>query len=265
VERLACLSFDVEEFDAPEERGQRVPEETQFETSRAGLERVLAVLEAHGATSTLFCTARFAQRYPSLIRAAAERHEIASHGWAHSTFATEDLRRSREELERISGAPVTGFRMPRMAPVDKPELVKAGYGYNASENPTWLPGRYNHFFEPRRPYMTGVLVNIPASVTPMARLPLFWLSFKNFPRPVYRAACCRCLGSDGALNVYFHPWEFASLAPFNLPGYAKRIDGERLVARLDNWLAWLAAKARFATYSELAARACAKPDHTSNA
>lgn len=251
---LACLSFDVEEFDAPIERGQPIADEQQFETSRTGLERVLAVMDARGAPCTLFCTVRFAQRYSNFIRSAAARHEIASHGWAHSTFSNADLRRSREELERISASPVTGFRMPRMAPVDKAELERAGYRYNASENPIWLPGRYNNFFKPRLPYLTGTLLNIPASATPLLRFPLFWLSFKNCPQWLYRAACARVIAADGAMNTYFHPWEFADLSPFSLPAYAKRIDGEVLAARLDRWLAWAAPRVTFATYAQLAAR-----------
>lgn len=265
---LACLSFDVEEFDAPLERGQQISEEQQFETSRIGLERVLAVMDARRAPCTLFCTARFARRYPDLIRSAAARHEIASHGWAHSKFAAADLGRSREELERISGTPVIGFRMPRMAPVDKGEVLAAGYRYNASENPVWLPGRYNNFFRPRLPYLTDGLLNIPASATPIVRFPLFWLSFKNFPGWLYRAGCARVLSSDGALNTYFHPWEFADLAAFALPGYARRLDGERLAARLSGFLDWLAPRATPATYATLASRwrdAHASPVHASAA
>ncbi len=247
---LACISFDAEEFDAPVERGRQIAEETQFETTRAGLARVLDVMESHGAPCTLFCTVKFAQRYPDLVRAAAASHEIASHGWAHSTFSLEDLARSRVELERIAGKPVIGFRMPRMAPVSKAELRKAGYRYNASEHPTWLPGRYNNFFKPRRPYFVGGLLNIPASVTPVVRFPLFWLSFKNLPSPLYRAACAWSLWWDRSINIYMHPWEFTDLAAFDLPSHARRIDGERLIARLDSWVAWLARRARVATYAE---------------
>jgi len=251
---LACLSFDVEEFDAPLERGQQVPDDVQFETSRLGLERVLQVLRVRSAPCTLFCTVRFAQCYPDLIRSAAERHEIASHGWAHARVPVEDLRRSREELERIAGRPVIGFRMPRMAPVSKLELIRAGYRYNASEHPTWLPGRYNNFFKPRRPCFFGELLTIPASVTPVVRFPLFWLSFKNIPGPFYRAACAWSLRWDRSINLYLHPWEFADLSAFNLPAHAKRIDAERLVERFASFIEWLGTRARFATYAELDAR-----------
>ncbi len=71
-------------------------------------------------------------------------HEIASHGFYHSSFETADLRKSKEALEELTGQPVNGFRMARMMPVEEEEIHKAGYLYNSSLNPTCIPGRYNH-------------------------------------------------------------------------------------------------------------------------
>lgn len=78
-----------------------------------------------------------------------EGHEVASHGYYHSDFKVEHLTQSKLALENISGTEVTGFRMARMMPVDEAEIAKAGYEYNSSINPTWLPGRYNNFDKPR--------------------------------------------------------------------------------------------------------------------
>jgi hypothetical protein len=146
-----------------------------------------------------------------------------------------------------------------MAPTDPTKIAAAGYIYNASENPIWLPGRYNHFFSPRRPRVDGTtagpLVQIPASATPLLRVPLFWLAFKNLPMPLIRAASARCLASDRSLNTYFHPWEFMEIGGFGLPGVARRIDGRPLLERLRSYIRWLAARAQFATYNTLAERA----------
>jgi len=54
-------------------------------------------------------------------------HEIASHGFYHSSFETADLRKSKEALEELTGQPVNGFRMARMMPVEEEEIHKAGY------------------------------------------------------------------------------------------------------------------------------------------
>lgn len=56
-----------------------------------------------------------------------------------SYLKTEHLSRSKIILENISGTSVHGFRMPRMMPVDKRGIEKAGYMYNSSTNPTWFP------------------------------------------------------------------------------------------------------------------------------
>jgi len=100
----------------------------------------------------------------------------------------------------------------------------------------------------------GRLVQIPASATPLVRLPLFWLAFKNFPMPVYQAASRWCLASDGALNAYFHPWEFTDLSAQPLPRFVKRLSGEALASRMRAYLGWLGRRAHFATYAEYARR-----------
>ena len=62
----------------------------------------------------------------------------------------------------------------------------AGYCYDASIHPTWLPGRYNNLHLPKTSYFDNELLRIPASVSPTLRIPLFWLSFKNFPFEYYK-------------------------------------------------------------------------------
>jgi hypothetical protein len=51
--------------------------------------------------------------------------------------------------------------------------------------------------------------------------------------------------------LYFHPWEFAEIAGYQLPGYVKGPDGEVLVNKLDKLIADLKKqKARFVTCQE---------------
>ncbi len=243
------LSFDVEEFDLPLEHGRWIPDEEQHAVSAAGLRAVLALLDDLAVPATLFCTAAFAERHAGLIRAAAARHEIASHGVRHAALGPGDLQGSRERLERLTGRPVRGFRAPRMAAVAPAELLAAGYAYDASGHPTWVPGRYNRLRAPRRAARRAGLLEVPASVTPLLRLPLFWLSFKNLPVALIRLASAWTLDADGYLALYFHPWEFAELGAYRLPGYLARPDGRRLGARLRGYLRWLGRRAVFRTMS----------------
>lgn len=52
---------------------------------------------------------------------------------------------------------------------------------------------------------------MPASVTPLLRFPLFWLSCHNLPASLYRWLCKYAHRHDGYFVTYFHPWEFYSL------------------------------------------------------
>ena len=257
---LILLSFDVEEFDIVMERGNAIPVDEQFEVGRRGLEVVLELLDRAPARpkATLFTTAVFAERYAGLTRHAAERHEIASHGYSHAPeLKAGDLERSKKSLEDVCGVPVVGFRRARMAPTDPRAIAAAGYTYNSSEHPVWLPGRYNNFFKPRLAYIPAeapTLVNIPVSATPVVRIPLFWLAFKNFPAWVNRLLARWTLGADGAVNFYWHPWEFCDIGGYGLPRLDRAVDGARLLKRLEDHIACLTDRGRFGTFAEYAER-----------
>jgi peptidoglycan/xylan/chitin deacetylase (PgdA/CDA1 family) len=257
---LALLSFDVEQFDIPTEYGIEIPVDRQFEIGRAGLATVLELLDRHEAPATFFITAEFALRYPKLTRSIADRkrHEIGSHGYTHGELEKGHLEESRLALEKVTGEEVRGFRRARMAPTDAYALAAAGYTYNAGENPIWLPGRYNHFFQPRRarvvPTPGGPLVQIPCSATPLLRVPLFWLAFKNLPPWAIKLASRWVLAADGALNTYFHPWEFTEIESYALPPVVKKIDGRALRERLSAYILWLQERATLSTYGALAER-----------
>lgn len=232
-DRKILLSFDVEEFDLPLEYGQAVGIDEQLQTGYRGLEALLPLLERPGLQTTLFTTAFFADHFSNTIRQLAARHEIASHTYCHTRFETEDLKTSKQKLEEICGKKVEGLRMPRMQPVRAEDVAAAGYRYNSSLNPTWIPGRYNHLRKPRKPFTEDSLLQVPTSVTPWLRIPLFWLAFKNLPYSVYHKLALRTLKADGYLLLYFHPWEFIDLSAYRLPGYVKRDSREILLAKLN--------------------------------
>jgi len=257
VPPCVSLSFDVEEFDLPTEYGVAIDEAEQFRVGHEGLGVVLDMLDGLDATATFFVTGAFAERYPGTIRRIVGRHELASHGMRHSGFEIADLRTSRETLERIGGVQVRGFRMARMAPVNAEAIRAAGYAYNASENPIWLPGRYNKFFAPRRPHAREGLVHIPAGTTPLLRWPMFWLAFKNTPMAMTRLATRWSLAWDGETNLYFHPWEFAALDRFKVPGFIRRPDGVAMRDRLIGYLRWVMKRAELVTMDSIARRVLA--------
>lgn len=247
MKSFTMLSFDVEEFDMPLEYKQHISPELQMETGRLGLEALIPLWEKYNTPCTLFTTANYAQHFPDTIKELAAKHEIASHTFYHSSFETADLEKSRIALEEISGSPVTGLRMPRMKKVAMQDAANAGYTYDSSINPTLIPGRYNNLHLSRTVYSEEGIIRIPASVSPVFRLPLFWLAFKNYPYSFFLRLCLQTLRRDGYICLYFHPWEFTDLADFKLPGYAKKIDGTRLQQRLERLINDLSGKTQFIT------------------
>ena len=246
------LSFDVEEFDLPLEYGQDISLDEQIESGLAGLEIVERLLNRLQVTSTLFCTGVLVEAAPDTIRRLSERHEIASHAWSHTSFDSRDPERSRAFLSEVTGRPVTGFRRPRLQPTDRGILERAGFRYDSSLNPIWLPGRYNNLASPRLPHRIGSLVEIPISTTPKLRLPLFWLAFKKVPLPIFQRWCDACLKADGQVNLFFHPWEFLELSRHRLPSLVAAPSGPVLLNKLESLLLWLKGRAAFDTFQTLA-------------
>ncbi|MGV2450991.1 UNVERIFIED_CONTAM: polysaccharide deacetylase family protein [Ralstonia mannitolilytica] len=251
---MVLLSFDIEEFDMPLEYKGEIPFEKQISISQTGLERILDILKKHNAKATFFSTVVFAENSKHLIeRLLHEGHELASHTWFHSEFEDKHLKESRERLEELFSTKVTGLRMPRMMPVDEKAVEEAGYAYNSSINPTFLPGRYNNLKVSRTYFKEGNVTQIPASVSPNFRIPLFWLSFHNFPLFFYKKLASDTLKKDNYLNIYFHPWEFAEIKDdtFKLPGFTVKNSGKEMVERFDSFVGWLKEKGHiFGTFQE---------------
>ena len=65
---------------------------------------------------------------------------------------------------------------------------------------------------PRTYFMKDGVLQLPASVTPIVRFPLFWLAYHNLPATLYRKLALWTWKEDGYFLTYFHPWEFTSLS-----------------------------------------------------
>lgn len=103
------------------------------------LPRLLALLERHGATATLFVVGAIAGEVARVVGAGGP-HEIGSHGQTHARLdrvPAGDVRRelvaSKDSLEAV-GFEVLGFRAPFLAAPAHlaSELLLAGYLYDAS-------------------------------------------------------------------------------------------------------------------------------------
>jgi peptidoglycan/xylan/chitin deacetylase (PgdA/CDA1 family) len=92
--------------------------------------RLLDLLAAHGVRATFFMIGSFAQREPELARRVlAAGHLLGNHSWSHPNLALtpaakvdEELTRTRNTLQQITGAPIRFFRPPYGA--RRPHVLK---------------------------------------------------------------------------------------------------------------------------------------------
>lgn len=229
--------------------------------SKFGVNRILDVLQANGVRATFFCTANFAEHAPEVMkRIANEGHEVACHGCDHWQPKQTDFEQSKIRVEKVLreiGAKqqtTYGYRQPRMFPVDEKEIARMEYHYNSSLNPAFIPGRYMHLDTPRTWFMQDGVMQIPAAVSPMLRLPMFWLGLHNYPMWLYLWLTRRILKKDGYFNTYFHPWEFYELnehPEFKAIWIVRHNSGKRLQNRLDQLIKALKKDGyEFGTYEE---------------
>lgn len=253
--KLVLLSFDTEEFDLPREHGVDISLDEGMTVSVSGTERILDILKRSQVKATFFCTVNFVKSAPQVMRRIIdEGHEVASHSVDHWHQSKGDAARSKQLLEQACGCQVNGFRQPRMFPVDDMELEQAGYLYNSSLHPAFIPGRYMNLNVPRTPFMQGKVLQIPTSVSPWFRLPVFWLACHNYPQWLYRRLCSWTLRHDGQFVIYFHPWEFYALndhPEWHIPYIIRRNSGDGMAQRLEALIAAFKRKqAQFVTFTQ---------------
>ena len=253
------LSFDTEEFDVPREHGVNITLEESMKVSVEGTCRILDVLSRNCVHATFFCTGNFARQAPDVVRRIMdEGHEVACHGVDHWQPKATDVAESKQIVEGVTGRQANGYRQPRMFAVSDSELARVGYRYNSSLNPAFIPGRYMHLSEPRTWFMKGGVMQIPASVTPWVRFPLFWLALHNLPEALYHTLVRRTLSHDGYFVTYFHPWEFFELnahPEYKIPFIIRNHSGHAMVQRLDRLVKMLTAHGHeFITFTEFVER-----------
>ncbi len=82
--------------------------------------RLLDLLDGHRVHATFFMIGSFAEREPGLVRrVVAAGHRIGDHSWSHPNLALtrasrveDELRRTKDMLEQITGAAIRYFRPP---------------------------------------------------------------------------------------------------------------------------------------------------------
>jgi len=191
----------------------------------AQTERLLDVLDTHGARATFFTLGNVAQRFPRLLRSIAARgHEVASHGWDHALvhqLGAEafrlDVRRAKRALEAATGRVVRGYRAPNYSigpdtPWAWSILAEEGHTYDSSVHPI-VHDRYGSPDAPRfaHPVPGAPLWEVPVGTARAfgTNVPVGGGFFRLFPTPLLREAIASVNRCDRQpLVLYVHPWEF---------------------------------------------------------
>lgn len=250
------LTIDLEDFHTDELGGTR----KESNLSLQGLKRVLNILEKHNIKATFFVTLPFARKNKQVIKnIIKDGHEIASHGYNHShrykvmnkQESLDYLTRSREELEKLLKIKIRGFRAPQMSCPDYDIISRAGFSYDSSCHPTFLPGYYFNLFMSRKIHKKENLTILPVSVAPFVRLPFSWLWFRFFGLWYTKLCSNLCFLVDESINMYFHPWDFADIYKVRDLWWLIKINsGEKAVKKLNKYISWLKKKkVRFITIS----------------
>jgi len=190
----------------------------------ANVDRILGLLDDHGAHATFFTLGWVAERYPALVRRVADAgHEVASHGSAHRRAHEQprdefedDIARAKALLEDVTGMPVQGYRAPSFSVGPSNAwafdcIASAGYRYSSSVYPI----RHDHYGAPQSPRfpheVTPGLIELPVATVRM--LNSNWPAggggyFRLLPYEVSRWSIARINSVDRQPAMfYFHPWE----------------------------------------------------------
>lgn len=268
---LNVLTVDVEEYYHGVEFAAalgadelaRLPSRVMAQT-----ERLLDLLDTHGARATFFALGVVAQRFPRLVRSIVARgHELASHGWDHTpvfglgaeSFRA-DVRRAKRALEGAAGRAVRGYRAPNYSirhdtPWAFAVLAEEGHTYDSSIHPI-AHDRYGFPDAPRFAHrLSGDsgLWEVPVGTARVfgTNLPLGGGFFRLFPAALLAGAIESVNRREGqALVLYVHPWELDPQQPRLALRWAHRVRHYVGLAGAERKLGTLLAAFRFTTIED---------------
>lgn len=230
--KTILLTFDVEDWFQVENFKEYIPysswNDKELRVERNTLELldlldgVLAQVQA-----TFFVLGWIAERYPDLVREIQKRgHEVASHGFEHHLCYNQtqeefrqDLIKSKELLEHLIGAEVTGYRAPSFSITDETIRIvqDAGYLYDSSYNSYAGHGRYGSLTLPETQKqdsplhaLSSTFYEVPVSNLNIGKTIIPWGGggyFRLLPSFLHRAGVKQILRQNRCFTFYMHPWE----------------------------------------------------------
>ena len=237
-EKKILLTFDVEDWFQVENFKEYIPT-ASWETKELRVEQntlqLLDILDsaATEVKATFFILGWIAERCPDLVREIHSRgHEVASHGFNHHLCYNQhydelrdDLHKSKDLLESITGQEVVGYRAPSFSINDNVLQVvqEVGYLYDSSYNSYSGHGRYGslRILDDKMPNKTiyklsSSFYEIPVSNVQLGKKVIPWGGggyFRLLPFLLYQAGVRYTLNKCACFVFYMHPWEIDTLQP----------------------------------------------------
>ena len=248
--RKICLSFDVEEFNIPQQNNVEHPSNRNTKFSESGLRKINDLFAKKKILGTFFFTGYYAKRESESVKTTQKQgHEIGCHSYQeihHSKLNSEQIKKqislATEILTKLCGEKPKGFRTPQFS-VNKhvrDRLIEEGYLYDSSSHPAFVPTKYLNFQDSLYPSLyknEKFLAILPVSVIPMIRFPISWWWMRNLGvwLTILGAEINLKMGRDVVL--YFHPWEFVKLPKIKgVPSSINKNTGDKSLGMMEKFI-----------------------------
>jgi polysaccharide deacetylase family protein (PEP-CTERM system associated) len=218
---VICLTFDIEERFHSHLNPATAPRKWELYDRIAGL---IDWVRENKKSATFFVVGELAERYPTLIsRMVNAGFEVACHSHSHlkidecgEAVAKEEIYRSKNVLEDITGVSVYGYRAPSWSAHYRDDwlweyLISLGFHYDSSlfPFPTHL---YGSFENPVSPFwIRKALLEIPPSVFMLGKIRVPYgggAYFRLYPLGMTHYFLQQDIASGKQPVLYFHPWDF---------------------------------------------------------
>jgi polysaccharide deacetylase family protein (PEP-CTERM system associated) len=265
-----ALSIDVEDYFHVAAFADRIsPDDWPRMEYRAerNTGRLLELLHQHAVKATFFVLGWVAEKSPALVRRIHDAgHEVACHGLTHQLvyrqtpqLFRDETRRSRDLLEDITGAKVTGYRaasysVTRQSLWALDILLDLGFEYDSSI----FPIRHDIYGIPDAPTKPGPMptpqgrsiVEFPLATARLLGLKIPVAGggyFRLLPYWVTRTGLAQINGEGRPFVFYLHPWEIDPDQPAVAAGWRSRYRHYTNLTRTYGRLERLLGQFRFGT------------------
>lgn len=274
---LNAFSVDVEEHFQVGAFENAIPRDTwdRLESRvERNTRRLLDLCARHEVKGTYFVLGWVAERWPQLVRDIQDAgHELGTHGQDHRRVTTlsprefrEDIRRSKQTIEDVSGVEVIGYRAPSYSIVRETMwamdvLAEEGFLYDSSI----FPIRHDRYGIPDFPRFPRPVRDLGRDHTAVQEFPISTIRLagmnlpfvgggylRHFPFAFIRWGMQRLNAVERRpAIVYIHPWELDPEQPRQAVRLSTRLRHYRNLHRTEERLAGLFSEYSFASVREV--------------